>query len=45
MRPVQGLNLNRRYILGLEPKMPVTPRTCQYRHQTYTIALSLKLWR
>ena len=24
MEPVQGLNLNRRYILGLEPEMPVT---------------------
>jgi hypothetical protein len=24
MEPHQGLNLNRRYISGLEPKMPVT---------------------
>jgi len=24
MEPVQGLNLNRRYISGLEPAMPVT---------------------
>jgi len=24
MEPVQGLNLNCRYILGLEPEMPVT---------------------
>jgi len=24
MEPVQGLNLNRRYIPGLEPEMPVT---------------------
>jgi len=24
MEPIQRLNLNRRYILGLEPEMPVT---------------------
>jgi len=24
MEPIQGLNLNRRYISGLEPEMPVT---------------------
>jgi hypothetical protein len=24
MEPVQDLNLNRRYILGLEPELPVT---------------------
>ena len=24
MEPVQGLNLNRRYISGLEPEIPVT---------------------
>ena len=28
MEPVQGLNLNRRYISGLEPEMPVTQVMC-----------------
>ena len=26
MEPIQGLNLNRRYISGLEPEVPVTKR-------------------
>jgi len=28
MEPVRGLNLNRRYISGLEPEVPVTMLTC-----------------
>ena len=32
MEPVQGLNLNRRYISGLEPEMPVTMKY-HYLHQ------------
>jgi hypothetical protein len=31
MEPVQGLNLNRRYISGLEPEMPVTLYVVIYR--------------
>jgi len=45
MQPVQGLNLNRRYISELEHEMPVTARTCQCPHQRYNIALRLQLRR
>jgi len=30
MEPVQGLNLNRRYISGLEPELPVTLSLYEY---------------
>jgi len=39
MVPVQGLNLNRRYIPGPEPEMPVT-RAYRGRNMKFTITNS-----
>ena len=37
MEPVQGLNLNRRYISGLEPELPVTLRSAN--HYLYSVSV------
>jgi D-alanyl-D-alanine dipeptidase len=39
MEPVQGLNLNRRYISGLEPEVPVTLKTLATNEKSDQIEL------
>ena len=41
METVQGLNLNRRYIFGLEPEMPVTLVTALRGKWTWLIWLHI----